>query len=126
MYQGWYFFEVTTDYCYIDVNIPHIMAVPPTNYNIFQIPWGEELLTCLEDMKLLIQQQHGQRFNVPFIIQFSEIKWRASNCRFTICKSKEIWIDGRLLWSIPLAVCDNSSTSGWYLLERSLPRRSMN
>ncbi len=27
-----------------------------TNYNIFQIPRGEKLLTCLEDMRLLIQQ----------------------------------------------------------------------
>jgi len=30
-----------------------------TNYNIFQIPWGEELSTSLEDMRLLIQQWHG-------------------------------------------------------------------
>jgi hypothetical protein len=36
-----------------------------TDHTIFQIPWGEELSTGLEDMRLFIQQWHGQRFNVP-------------------------------------------------------------
>jgi len=36
-----------------------------TNYNIFQIPWGEELSISLEDMTLPIQQRHGQSFNMP-------------------------------------------------------------
>jgi hypothetical protein len=26
-----------------------------TNYNIFQIPWGEKLSTSVKDMRLLIQ-----------------------------------------------------------------------
>jgi hypothetical protein len=40
----------------------------------FQIPWREELPTSVENMKLFIQRQLGQRFNVPFIIRFSEIR----------------------------------------------------
>jgi hypothetical protein len=36
-----------------------------TNYNIFQVPLGEKLLTGLEDMRLFNQQWHGQRFNMP-------------------------------------------------------------
>jgi hypothetical protein len=41
-------------------------------------------------------------------------------------QTKEIWIDGGLLWSVPPTLCGNSSTIGWYLLERSLYKRAMN
>jgi hypothetical protein len=86
------------------------MAIIPTNYNIFQIPCGEELSIGLEDMKLLIQQQHGQRFNVPFTIQFSEIRSEGQAIvDMQIKRSMNQW---KIIMINSLTVCDNSSTTG--------------
>jgi len=45
-----------------------------TNYNIFQIPWGEELPIGLENMRLLIQQTTWAKVQCAFIIRCSEIR----------------------------------------------------
>ncbi len=92
-----------------------------TTYNIFQIPWGEELSIGLEDMRLLIQQLTWTKVQHAFIIQFSEIRSEGQAIAASwYAKWKGGWVDGGLLWSIPLIVCSNSSTTERYLLEKSL------